>query len=437
MRKYIKTNVLKSAKIIDNAYVLLFKLIDKNDRDSIRTLLPDLQAQIIENGETLESNLGEGCSCVKILESICEDIWNISMLCDEDDSITRSKEQRKICKDMVRKMNKFVSELTAVKEEKVALFLPYKAAMWDSLCGAYIKARDDENCEAVVVPIPYFEKNTDGTTGKMFYEKDLFDKNLPLYDFDKIDYNQLHPEEIYIHNPYDECNYVTTVHPFFYSANLKNFTDKLIYIPYFIHQNDYVKKEYCELPGVVYADEVYLQSEKVREQYIRIYKENIPDAKDIDKFKVVTSSKLAMYNTADEDIPEEWKKHIFCDDKKRKIIFFNTHLSCCMKQYSDDFFVKIREIFRLFNDNPDVVLLWRPHPLTISTIRSMNPSVEEKYLELINEYKEKSIGIFDDSPDVHRAVNISDAYYGSRSSVVEMFKIQEKPIMIMNLRIHG
>ena len=37
----------------------------------------------------------------------------------------------------------------------------------------------------------------------------------------------------YIHNPYDNWNYVTSIDPAFYSWELKKYTDCLVYIPYY------------------------------------------------------------------------------------------------------------------------------------------------------------------------------------------------------------
>lgn len=81
------------------------------------------------------------------------------------------------------------------------------------------------------------------------------------------------------------------------------------------------------------------------------------------------------------------------------------------------------------------MLLWRPHPLAIQTAQSMNPAAVEPYLTLVEEYKKQGFGIYDDSEDLHRAINIADVYYGDRSSVVELFRQQGKPIMIMDYEV--
>ena len=47
------------------------------------------------------------------------------------------------------------------------------------------------------------------------------------------DFESRRPDMIFFHNPYDQFNNMTSVHPFFYSKNLKSFTDMLVYIPYY------------------------------------------------------------------------------------------------------------------------------------------------------------------------------------------------------------
>lgn len=85
------------------------------------------------------------------------------------------------------------------------------------------------------------------------------------------------PDVIYTQNPYDECNYTTSVHPFFYARNLKKYTDKLVYIPWFTMRDvnvdngkvNQTMKYFCTVPGVVLADEVWMPSESAKEAYVR------------------------------------------------------------------------------------------------------------------------------------------------------------------------
>ena len=83
----------------------------------------------------------------------------------------------------------------------------------------------------------------------------------------------------------------------------------------------------------------------------------------------------------------------------------------------------------------EIALLWRPHPLIESTMKSMRPEVLQKYMILKERYLAEGWGIYDETADVDRAVVLSDAYYGDGSSVVQLYKQTGKPIMIQNVEI--
>lgn len=85
-----------------------------------------------------------------------------------------------------------------------------------------------------MIPISYFDKNPDGSFREEHYEGGQYPDYVPVTRYDAFDLEKEHPDVIYIHNLYDKCNYVTSVHPYYYYAkNLRNYTDKLIYILYF------------------------------------------------------------------------------------------------------------------------------------------------------------------------------------------------------------
>ena len=77
--------------------------------------------------------------------------------------------------------------------------------------------------------------------------------------------------------------------------------------------------------------------------------------------------------------------------------------------------------------------MWRPHPLIKATIESMRPELWKKYEGIVREYKEAGWGIYDDSAELDRAIEVSDAYYGDSSSVVQLFRESGKMIRIQNV----
>ena len=67
-----------------------------------------------------------------------------------------------------------------------------------------------------------------------------------------------------------------------------------------------------------------------------------------------------------------------------------------------------------------------------ATITSLRPELWQSYKDLVDAYRNEGWGIYDDSPELDRAIAISDAYYGDQSSVVWLYKETGKPIMIQN-----
>ena len=53
-----------------------------------------------------------------------------------------------------------------------AVFLPYKASMWDSLESVWKAADEDPNCDVYVNLIPYYDNKPDGSFKEMYYEGD-------------------------------------------------------------------------------------------------------------------------------------------------------------------------------------------------------------------------------------------------------------------------
>lgn len=452
MERYKKKDMLQTVDTLLRANDAVAKTATVNPQGASEALV-QCQEFAIMLGNTIEAYGEDYAPLVQILEDYCENLYQMNeRLLDE---IFRRKTAKKIQKQLTSLQNSIKYDLPEDKKEVV--FLPYKASMWDSLESVWKAADADPNCNAYVIPIPYYDKNPDGSFKEEHYEGDLYPKDVPITRYDEYDLEARHPDVIYIHNPYDECNHVTSVHPYFYSKNLRNFTDKLVYIPYFIlgeiEPEDQAAidgmKHFCFVPGTIYADQVILQSEKMRQIYINEYLKAAEQmgllGEHIDrkflkkKFLGTGSPKLdKVLNTRKEDleIPEEWLKIIEkADGSWKKVVFYNTSVGALL-QYAEQMLCKMESVFEIFKENRDeVALLWRPHPLIQATIESMRPQLWEEYQKIKGRYIEEGWGIYDDSADVDRAVVISDVYYGSESSVVKICQTVGIPVMIHNVWI--
>lgn len=132
----------------------------------------------------------------------------------------------------------------------------------------------------------------------------------------------------------------------------------------------------------------------------------------------------------DKIFPGNWREVI----QDKKVIFYNTGVGSLLHG-RDRYIEKMDWVFQIFQKHPEVVLWWRPHPLELSTLNSMLPELEERYIELRQRYIGDHIGILDESVDLNRAIAVSDAYYGSWSSVVELFKTGKKPVLYENMKV--
>lgn len=318
--------------------------------------------------------------------------------------------------------------------------------MWDSLESVWMAARDDSDCDAYVVPIPYFDKKPDGTVyDYMHYEGEDFPEYVSIVKWEEYDVAARHPDIIFIHNPYDYTNKVTTVHPDYYAKELKKHTEKLVYIPYFVCVNDNVLSDWCVNPGTMYADQVIVQSEKVREIYIQEF-QKFEEENDCegrfgvaeDKFIALGSpkyDKVLITTKENVDIPIDWLGKIVKEDGSwRKILLYNTSLTILLER-KERVLKKIQSVFEILKNCDDIVLLWRPHPLSKETYKALRPELIMQYEEIVENYKKENWGIYDDTSDLHRAIAISDAYYGDMSSLVELYRKTGKPIMIQNVEI--
>ena len=449
MQRYKKKDMLQMVNTLLCANDAIAGTVLSNPQGATEALA-QCQESAIMLGSYIDT-LGERYSnLVRILEDYCENIYLIS----------ENLSDKNICRKISKKIQKQLTGLNnSIKydmpeDKKEVVFLPYKASMWDSLESVWKAAEDDPGCNAYVIPIPYFDKNPNGSFKEEHYEGNRYPSYVPVTRYDEYDLEARRPDIIYIHNPYDECNHVTSVHPYFYSKNLRNFTDQLVYIPYFIlpeiepDNQDTIDtmKHFCFTPGTIYAHQVIVQSEKMRQIYINEYikaaKEMGLSGEHVDrkilekKFLGTGSPKIdKILNTKKEDleVPAEWLKIIEKPDGSwKKIVFYNTSVSALL-EHSEKMIEKMRSVFAVFKENrQEIALLWRPHPLIQATIESMRPQLWEDYKELKDSYIEAGWGIYDDTPDVDRAITICDAYYRDHSSVVPLCEKSKKQVLIQN-----
>ncbi|MFT8460162.1 MAG: hypothetical protein ABF670_00590, partial [Liquorilactobacillus ghanensis] len=157
-----------------------------NCQEAVKTIADSLEGELAE-GETVFNDL--------------QTMYDLLTLIDQ--------QQVDLTSELIFKMKQLlvliVDKLDKLIPVKLNIaFMPYKVTMWDSLASIYEAAKQDPDCTAKIIPIPYYEIAADKTTS--IYEGDLFPNDIPIIPYDEYDLAKEEPDIIFIHNAYDQYN---------------------------------------------------------------------------------------------------------------------------------------------------------------------------------------------------------------------------------------
>ncbi|QDR81958.1 hypothetical protein [Sporomusa termitida] len=440
MRSYQQKKILDLIQTLHEANAEIKRFFLRKELASVIQILIDCQDFVVQIGNFIEQIEGEGTKTVSCLEKYCELLYEASLEIKTENG--NGNFIVYLQKQLVEIENNAKIELKPNKIEIV--FFPYKASMFDCMESIWFAAKEDSQCDAYVVPVPYYDRLPSGGLGQMHYEGGQYPDYVPVVDWQTYNVEERRPDIIVTHNPYDDDNFITSIHPGYYNERLKKFTNLLVYIPYFVCVDD-VPEHLCVCAGTLHADKVMVQSEKIRQTYIRVIKEFEKTnhciglfGKAKEKFIAIGSpkfDKIIHKKREDYYITDAWKRLIAKPDgRRKKIILYNTSIASLLEG-NEKVLHKLRYVFDCFRDRDDIVLWWRPHPLNEAAYQSMRPQLLNEYESIVAQYIHEGFGIYDDTADLHRALAVSDAYYGDSSSLVALYRCTEKPAMIQNVEI--
>lgn len=420
MRKFLKNSILEIFQTIYEAHKIIRNFIKEKNYENAKSVLIDCQSSAAQICKTIENSDGNSCVTIGILKEYCDCVYDIFM------SISKEANGREIKSQLDKQLDKVEKSVkNDIKVKLEIVFAPYKASMWDSLESIWKAANEDPDCDAYVVVAPYYDRNPDHSLGTFHYEGGLFPEYVPVIHYNKYNFKARKPDAIYIHYPYDNCNYVTTIDQRFYSFNLKKYTDKLVYIPYYATSGT-MSDGQAMLSAYVYSDYMVFQSEKITS-----FVDNRIDRNKILTFGSPKFDKIINICENPPEPPENWKPFM----EGKKVYFYNTSLGGLLEN-TRMFISKMKYVFETFARHNDVCLIWRPHPLFESTLKSMRSYALEAYNILKDFYICNNIGIYDDTPDVSNTIALCDAYIGDTStSITSLFGVAGKPMFSLNNNI--
>lgn len=245
--------------------------------EQVTSLISDSQQLAIDLGTMLEQIKGEDCHAVLLLEQYCEVLYELH---EQNAWVYNDTFAGELCVNLSSLLENIITELNEnIFSRKTVLFLPAMAKDWKELYFLWKEYVKTSEYDVYVVPLPYYYKDYDGSPVKVLCDASDFPTEVNALDYRILtkEYMELlHPEKIIIQNPYDSNNPVISIPEMFYSLNIRKYTDELIYVSLF-SINDFTQRNFREytnmryyvtMPGVMYADSIYVQSAQMRQTYI-------------------------------------------------------------------------------------------------------------------------------------------------------------------------
>lgn len=478
----ISKKTIEMINILAEATRQIQSLIENSEIGQAMELLIQCQEFAIEIGTLLENmeNDGVGSGSKEIvhqLELFCENVYEIYQIIQEVDAqsgtlmdiitIINDNNTFIIIDNLISTMKGLVPN--NIKEKKIVIFILHKQVAWKKMYMHYLREVQDENKKVYVIPIPYHYKRYDGeiieTKQEIISLPDYMNcisdnqnnhNEVEITAYKEFDFNKNHINKIYIDCSFDEFNESICVPTFFYSTNLRKYTDELIYIPYYEiddfdesdERSSHNIKIYCNTPGSVYSDKIIVSSEAIRKMYIKTLTEFAGEnTKEIWERKVVFDKasisdledkkdvkKLHKYVDGNIELPDEWKKLIINENGETKKVILFTLSSSTLLEYKEKMIDKIKRALATFKNNRSkVVLWWYENTYTLDVLKLKNSSLYQQYKAVIDDYINQGWGIYDSSGNIKRAVAISDAYYGDPDYAVNISMRKGIPVMVMNV----
>lgn len=400
----------------------------------VAEMLSQMQQLVIDIGSLIENIKGEGTETVTSLEQLCEAIYQMSIGTSGMD-----------VKEYIDKSKKtFEREILCRKE---VVFIVHKSEEWKYVQWYFNNTKNVEKMDAYIVAVPYYYKKYDGTCYDAKYELEKIkqvvrsfngtDEN--VVDNEQFDIALHHPDIIVIQNPCDEWNNTITLAKDYYSSTLQKLTDKLVYIQSFkveefieeSYREWHNMKYYCTMPGVVRADEVYVQSESMRRLYIKklteFTKENMRGVWENKIYNV----KLYM---KENNRSANFTRNINDELLYRKKIAFYVQIGSII-EYGVQMIKKLESVIEVFAGNKNIVeIVWVCDKEHEVYLRNYNEKLAAAYMRIKERILRENIGkcIYREENDVAKIVRMCDAYYGSEGRIGLEFMLAKKPGIIMN-----
>ena len=450
-----KATVTECVQTIENLWLeLQEQRSGGNDyaNDEVLDLIGNIQNLIIDLGNYVESVKGEGYDIVTAIEFLCEKVYTLYCIAQKNceqfnisDGRNSDVDVREFSDAQQNSYESWCEIKISLLNRKEYIFMPFKPDYFEAFAAEYEAAVHNPNIDVYVVPMPYFYKDYDGVLKDMQYDLEkyarLFDKDIPSdllpiswMHCNNYDYNLRMPERIYVQYPYDNENPVTGIPPFLRSENLRQYTDELVYMPWFDvapftkdNAREYKNMDYyCTVPCVVNADRVVLKDESFKNVYV----EKLTEWAGEDT-KEIWAKKITVLHRSDDDSANDGSAAPNVRTKKKMLFYISLSLLSVM---DSRFLDKWNSIMKTFDENKDKVEILWACCAEMRQLKELNPEGYSIYEAIVEEFNKLGIGRIVNGTTAD-LVEMADAFYGDPGVLAHEFRNAKKPVMIMNFDV--
>ncbi len=375
--------------------------------DRLLTMLADCQQSAVDYGSYIEQVIGADRQEVKrvvaALEAYCETLF----------ALYNTPEDTICLEDMGKALDLVESEIASqIINKQIIVFVVDDINRFREIEPLYKRLLSDRNNLVYTVFVVTDFKDIYGSVTKS-------DSDRTVKDGDKVNLSTLIPDIIFFQNPYDAQNPCLTLPEEYYASNMRLIARQLIYVAPEVDEFDlgaindiYNMKHYVTAPGVILADRIYIQSENMKEMYVKKLAEFCgEDTESIWRGEI--DVRTDIYDTG----CNVHEKHIDCPNATtRKKLLYCFGENELFEHDRDKLKEAINKRLSLFESNREAL------DITVCIYPQMLEKDCQKYFMGI-EY----ISYSEVDTDVIRTY---DAYYGSPSPLVLRFVRAGKAVMI-------
>lgn len=423
MRVHLKKELLNTLELVYSAQNQVKQPKTEQDVNNARLILNSCMQGMVKVAEAIEASGEEHTAVISGTNAYCKELFSVA----NDFGIETFTEQS------VDKLNSLLNtvkdEIKSIKPKIRVLFVAELAGKWDSMDSVYkaMIKRDDVDVDVVLEPIfraidlPNGEHRQD-----IIYVDYLAPMGIKHILYKDYDMSKIRPDITFLCQPYESVTI-----PMFWPENIVKYS-RLVYLTY--------GSAYSLHPDIQPAFDQFFRFNTERmswkipcqsDRMLEHYKKN-----GTQKGRNVIVTGIAKWdypvNLTKENTPcpKEWKSVI----KNRKVFLWNTHFAMSKPENGSQFLTpKGLDFLKIFMENNDIALIWRPHPMTEPVLKVYSPNLLGIYYGMMELVNRADNMIMDTNERYAPAFVWSDALISDISTMIDQYLLQKKPVLV-NLR---